>query len=357
MSQQQADDQSGLIMYLSRQSLPIRLTAFFVFIILIVGVIVGITGGLYYANVANFPRLMPIGVAEGTSAEEFAVFTDDEAYPAAVTSSEDGTLYTGSFAHGTVWRVNPAGTIAELPDTRSLIGSVIGLDVASDGTLYILDHVEALTASGAKVWRLPLDGDLELIFEGDSSLISNPNDIAVDTSGRVYISDIGGGQILRINGTETSIWWSAPNETYLISGLAYNPLNDTLLVTDANQITVYEIPVSAENPETARQTIFTLMDSSVDAPFFNGVDIADDGTVYVAALDANEIWRIDGADAYTIIAGNYRGSSDVAYDSANNRLYVNNWDQSWLSPIPIFVIEVKFAPRLPFSVDVVNLGS
>ncbi|MEO1290363.1 MAG: hypothetical protein AAFV93_21635, partial [Chloroflexota bacterium] len=92
MSQQQADDQSGFIMYLSRQSLPIRLTAFFVFIILIVGVIVGITGGLYYANVANFPRLMPIGVAEGTSAEEFTVFTDDEAYPAAVTSSEDGTL-------------------------------------------------------------------------------------------------------------------------------------------------------------------------------------------------------------------------------------------------------------------------
>ena len=52
-------EQTGLILWLSQQALPIRLISFFVFVILIAGAIVGATGGLYYLNVSNFPRLVP----------------------------------------------------------------------------------------------------------------------------------------------------------------------------------------------------------------------------------------------------------------------------------------------------------
>lgn len=357
MSQQQTDDQSGLIMYLSRQSLPIRLLAFFVFIIGIVGLIVAITGGLYYANVSNFPRLIPIAVAEDVSVEQFTIFTDEEAYPSALASAEDGTLYTGSFAHGTVWRINPAGTIGELPNTRQEIGSVIGLDIASDGTLYILDRLDPLENIGAKVWQLSPEGTLTLIYESAMSdiTVTNPNDIAVDANGRVYLLDVSSQTILTIEGETVSSWWTASDDLTIITGLAYDSVDNALILADAGTSSIYRVPIASENPQAETRTLFTILNNDTDIPFFNGVDIAPDGTVYVASLDANEIWRIDDAESYTILSGNYRGSSDVAYDMTNNRLYINNWDQSWIIPITFVVIQFDVKPRLPFSVDVINL--
>ena len=351
-----AEDQSGFIMYLSKQSLPIRLAAFVVFIVLIVGLIVGATAGLYYLNVSNFPRLTPTAVANGITVSEFVTFTDDEAYPAAVASSDDGTLYTGSYVNGTVWRVNNLGDIVEIPETRAQIGSVIGIDIGLDGTVYVLDHLEALNAGGARIWEIR---DNVLTLRLDTAIntvpISRPNDIAVDADGRIYLLDISGSKIVVIEGDSTQIWWSPPEPTYQIAGLAYDALSNTLLITDANLHRVYRMPVDAENPESAREIIYTL-ESSTLVPRFNGITVSDTGVVYVAAFEANEVWQlIPNTNDYIVIAGNYRGSSDVAFDNANQRIYVNNWDQSWLVPITFVFFQVDMSPRLPFSVDIITI--
>lgn len=352
-------EQSGLILYLSQQSLPVRLLAYIVFVLLVIGFIIGITIGLYYLNVSNFPRLQPYALAETVTVAEFVTFEDEAAYPAAVGVTDDGTIYTGSYAHGAVWRINSAGNITEIPGSREQIGSVIGLDVAGDESLYVLDHLDAFSTGGAKVWQITDDIiTLRADFGIEDNLtLSKPNDIAVDSNGRVYLLDIALNQLVLLDGENTTIWWQAPDESYQIAGLAYNALNDSLLITDANRHAIYQIPVNANEAESARETIFMLNETLQEAPQFNGITVDGDGTAYVSAFALNEIWQIEpGTNDYTVLAINYRGSSDVAYDALNHRLFVNNWDQSWLIPVTLVLIQVDIPPRLPFSVDVITLA-
>ncbi|MGJ3237360.1 MAG: SMP-30/gluconolactonase/LRE family protein [Anaerolineae bacterium] len=360
MSEQaQKENNSGLIMWLNQQSLPIRLGAFIAFVVLIVVLIIALTVGLYYFNVSNFPRLEPVAIFDDVRVSEYVTFDDEEAYPGAVASASDGTLYTGSYQHGAVWRVAPDGTPAELPETRSQVGSVIGLDVGADGALYILDHLEAFSQSGARVWVWrdeTLDLLLDTTINADVVLVSKPNDIAVDDSGRVYLLDIALGQVLLLEDGAWRIWWSAPDESYQVAGLAYDAPNQALIIADAGRNALYRLALNVPDAEAERQTIFEYDSTNQEPPRFNGVAVGEDGLLYVASLGRNEIWEINGAEAtHRAIAGNYRGSSDVAYDPQQARLYVNNWDQSWLIPITLVVMQVDIPPRLPFSVDVIDL--
>ncbi|GAB5493757.1 MAG: hypothetical protein Phog2KO_39720 [Phototrophicaceae bacterium] len=353
------DEQSGFILWLSQQALPIRIISFFVFVVLIVGLIIGATIGLYYVNVSNFPRLVPFALDDTVSVYEFAVLEDEEAYPSAIASASDGTAYTGSYISGAVWQILPNGEVIEMPDTRANIGSVIGIDVASDGTVYILDHLDPFLAGGAKIWQINVDGvtlHSEIAERGDISLLK-PNDIVVSDDGLIFVLDISLGQILTVDAEGLSIWWQSPDSTYQIAGLAYNALNNSLMISDAVRTAIYEIPLNAENPEAERQIVY-VDETTQSPPAFNGLSVGDDGTIYVAAFDLNEVWSIEpNTNTFTILANNYRGSSDVAYDSANQRLYVNNWDQSWLIPITLVVIQVDLPPRLPFSIDVIELNA
>lgn len=355
---QQNKEQSGPILWLSQQALPIRFITFIVAMVLIIGAVIGLTGGLYYLNVSNFPRLNPAAFSDSVTVSEFVTFEDEETYPAAVTSASDGTLYTGSYVHGAVWRVFSNGDAFEISQTRDLIGSVIGIDVGEDGTVYVLDHIDAFATGNAKIWRISGD-TVETIMDTtiDSMLsIGKPNDIAVGTDGRVYLLDIALGQILVIDDSGRSIFWQAPDASYQIAGLAYHPVNDSLLISDAGKSAIYEIPVNASDTEAERQTLF-INEEIVSHPAFNGLSVAEDGIIYVSAFNQNEIWQIiPGTNEHTVLAGNYRGASDVAYDTANQRLYVNNWDQSWLIPITLVVMQVDVPPRLPFSVDIIELN-
>ena len=58
---------------------------------------------------------------------EFATLPDDDAYPAALASAPDGTLFTGSFASGAIWRIDAGGRAYEIPGTRDALYSVSGL--------------------------------------------------------------------------------------------------------------------------------------------------------------------------------------------------------------------------------------
>ena len=49
-----------------------------------------------------------------------------------------------------------------------------------------------------------------------------------------------------------------------------------------------------------------------------------------------------------MLAQDFRGASDVAYDAARKRLYVANWNQ--------FSLGFGTRPQLPFAIDVIHLG-
>ena len=329
-----------------------RLKALFGLVLaLVIGFIVVI--GITWWVIGSPPRSQAIAVAEGVSLSEFAVLPADDAYPAALAISADGTVFTGSYATGALWFISPDGDATEIPAARDRIGSITGLDVAHDGALYILDRVSALEQQGAVVWRYAA-GELESLFQIPHSDSAGflPDDIAVDNAGRIFISDRSGhvlrytadGEPLGANGEP--YWWSLPCAAGCeATGLAYDQTNDDLLVADAATDAVYRLDLADDLPSEFQR----LYDSGGQENDygFDGIDIARDGRVYVARLARNRVARLVDGQLITL-ARDFRGASDLVYDQARRRLIVTNWNQ--------FSLGFGTQPQLPFALDAVELG-
>ncbi|MDQ7024259.1 MAG: SMP-30/gluconolactonase/LRE family protein [Anaerolineae bacterium] len=367
MSEQTNQKKSGGMMAsLQGQALILRVLVFSAFVVLIVAVLFLITAFLYFQNVGRITRTIPAAIPDaGVTVSEFVQLNDADSYPAAIAVAADGTVYSASYVTGEVWRILLSGTVQSIPDSAAQIGSVIGLDVDSSGRLYVLDRLDPLLLNGAIIWRI--DGDtIEKVIEippQGRRFVGFPNDIAVDADGNIYVADVqydvglATGRILRIDFESGDIdeWWqmadSSPENPSAPTGLAYAAASNELIVTDTARNAIYRIPIS-DNPTA--ETIYTFSGLQQDSPGLNGVAVADDGTIYVSALNLNRIARLDN-DALAYLAAGFRGGSDVAYDAVENRLFVNNWDQRWLLPVNFLIINRHIEPRLPFSIDMIDL--
>ena len=305
--------------------------------------------------IGSAPRSQAVAVAEGIRVAEFVTLPDDDAYPAALAIAADGTLYSGSYQTGALWSISPAGDLREIPESRELIGSVSGLDVAPDGALYVLDRVAPLHGEGGIVWR-HAGGDLEFLFEiAPIKYAGGPlvDDITVDNVGRIYISDRL-GHVLRFSGAGEPLgmdgevyWWFAPcRENCEITGLAYDPATDELLIADPVNEAIFRVKIS-DDPMGDRSNILRGGDQTQDYGF-DGITVTHSGEIYLALLNWNRVARVvDGA--LEMLAKDFRGASDVAYDAARGRLYVANWNQ--------FGLAFGTRPQLPFAIDVIELNA
>lgn len=326
-----------------------------VFVMLMIGgvmLLVALTLLLISFSSGAAGRVMSLGLIDGVTAREFAALPDDDAYPAAVAAAPDGMLYTGSYASGAVWRIAPDGAVEELPDTRAMIGSVAGLAGAPDGALYVVDQLDADPRTGGSVvLRIAPDGTIapfaDLASQGG---FVTADDIALDAQGRVYVTDRGSNQVWRFeaDGSNETAWYAAPESDVAdvrgaLTGIAYDALNDDLLITDPDLNRIYRVAVESGVGEI----IYQHDPQGTKPPGFDGVTAAADGTIYAAALGQNGIVRlVDGTIEY--IAGNYRGASDVEF-AAPDRLYVTNFDQTSL-------VVPWNRPQLPFAIDVLELS-
>ena len=324
---------------------------------LVVGALVVI--GITLWVIGSPPRSQAVALLEGISAAEFAALPDDDAYPAAVALASDGTLYTGSYQTGALWTVDADGNVREISGARQLIGSVTGLDVGPDDTLYILDRISALEAKGAKVWRYT-DGDLGLLFTLPDMPARGflPDDIAVDGAGRIYISDRVGhllaydadGQSLAAD--DQPYWWQLPCATGCeATGLAYDEGRDAILVADAATDSMYRIKL-ADGAPGGSERIYTGVQAGGNGGQageygIDGIDIAPSGDIYLALLAQNRVARLDGQQL-TMLAKDFRGASDLVYDATRERLIVTNWNQ--------FSLGFGTRPQLPFALDALELG-
>jgi sugar lactone lactonase YvrE len=356
----------GLIAWMQRQALPVRvlilsLIALAVIVLLFLG-----TTLLYFQNIRSIPRTVPAAIPDaGVTVAEFVQLDAPDAYPSTVAVAPDGTVYTASYMTGTVWRITPDGTIQPIADSEAQIGSVIGLEVDNSGSVYVLDRVDPLVQAGAVIWRITGDTIEQVITipQQGREFIALPVAIAADASGYLYVADFqydGGlatGRVLRINiaSGEIDEWWQMPDagseNPSAPSGLAYDATSNSLIVTDAAREAIYRIALDNEIPTA--ETLYEFSGTQ-DRPGLNGVTVATDGTIYVAVLILNRIARLENGELVYLAAG-FRGGSDIAYDATQNRLFVNNWDQRWILPVRFVFISQQFEPRLPFSIEVVQL--
>lgn len=306
--------------------------------------------------IGSAPRTVAVPMDARVTVEEYITLPDDDSYPAALAIAADGTLYTGSYASGAVWSISADGFISEVPDTRDRIGSVTGLDVDDNGTLYILDRIDPLDAQGAIIWQVT-DGDLSSIVEipnNETIGVVFPDDIALDRAGNIYITDRSPARVWRYSpdGTNLGIWWMPPtgdpDEVTAATGLAYDPNEDAMLITDGERDAIYRVPASASDFDAAvEHTELLYVDTQGNDYSLDGIDVSPFRGIYVALLGWNRVARLDGTEL-VMLAQEFRGASDVAYDADKDALYVTNWNQ--------FSLGFGTQPQLPFALDIVDLS-
>jgi sugar lactone lactonase YvrE len=327
-----------------------------VFVLLILGgiLLIGAITLLLFRLTSG--RTQSVALVSEVTIREFVTLPDNDAFPATVAAAPDGMVYTGSFATGAVWVITPEGVVSEIPNTRATIGGVSGIAVAPGGAILILDQGDTdPRTSGGAIWQLDPQGSVTPYGDiADERGFVAPNDIVFDSNGAYYITDSGRNEVWRftVNEGETSIgalWWSPPTPTSgrsSITGLAFDPVNHAILVTDPETNMIYRVPIIEE--AAGDFEIIYQHGERPDPPGFDGLTVTPDGVIYVAAFGQNGIARLDVENnALDYIAGLFRGSSDVEF-SAPNLLYVPNFDQTSLV-IPFT------APALPFGIDVITL--
>lgn len=325
-----------------------------VFFMIIVGGLLLITAVtlLLLAGAFNASRSQAVALLPTIGVREFAQLPDEDAYPMALAAAPDGMLFTGSFATGVIWQISPEGEVTEIPNTRATIGAVAGLAVLPDGSLIVVDQqdTDPRTAGGA-LWCVTRSGEIMPFASApiDRGWLA-PNDVTLDAQGRVYVSDPGRNEIWRFSpdGEDGSVWWVPPlregEPRPALTGLAYDPIRDAVLVSDPEVNRIYAVSV---NGGQGTVVLYEHGDRP-NPPGFDGLTVTDDGRIFVAALGQNGIATIEPDGSLGYIAGLFRGSSDVVF-AAPNRLYVTNFDGSSLV-LPLIT------PSLPFAIDEIILG-
>jgi sugar lactone lactonase YvrE len=311
--------------------------------------------------VNSSPRTTSTSLVEGVMVREFATLPDEDAYPASVATSADGMVYTGSYVSGVIWAIDSAGSVTEIPSTRSTLGSVAGIIVAPDGILYVVDRLKPGVGSrGGALMRVSPEGIVsEFGFIDDAQGFQIPDDIALDARGFVYVTDWGRDEVWRFppEGGAGILWWTSPQveglADYAPTGIAYDSMSDALLITDPTRDILYRVPTALTTPaETvpATEILYEHGDRTDLTPGFDGLTVTPNGEIYLAALGVNKVAQlVDGELVY--LAGDFRGASDVSYGQlpdGRSVLYVSNWDQFSL------LLEA-LEPRLPFGIDVIEL--
>jgi sugar lactone lactonase YvrE len=182
-----------------------------------------------------------------------------------LTSSQDGTVYFGSMAKGTIYRAAPGASQAEPWILASTTGLTRVLGVLADdktNTLWVCqNHTDG--RSGAPVVGQTALRTFDLKSGAGKGTYPFPpnsgvcNDIALSADGSAYVSESFGGRIHRLKpGAKELEVWASDSALAVIDGLSF--LADGSLY--ANNFTtgkLFRVPVNADGNAGVIQPIET----------------------------------------------------------------------------------------------------
>ena len=194
--------------------------------------------------------------------------------PGGVAASSDGAVWISGSRSGTIWRLAPDGSVSTVIPPRSERGGgmgspmplgPVGIAESPDGTLYVADR------SGHRICAVAPDGEARVVAGGaqgfrdgpaDEAMFRHPSDVAFGPDGGCYVADSGNNRIRRIG-------------------------PDGVVTTVAGSIYDYADGKGA----TARFR------------WPGGLDVAADGTCYVADTGNNSVRRVDRDGTVRTVAG------------------------------------------------------
>lgn len=196
-------------------------------------------------------------------------------YPLGVAAATDGTLVVADRLLPGLWRVaegRPALLFAGSKRFRTPLNAVRAVAVAPDGTVYAGD------SATREVYRIPTQGEPKPLTGG---AIGIPVDIAIDSSGRLFVSDLETQRVWRIDPEK-----SEPVEVATLAaprGLFVDG-KDRLWVVAASG----EAPLVRVAADGTVEPVVTTRAFS----FPHDVVVDDGGVAYVSDNYAHCIWRV-----------------------------------------------------------------
>ncbi len=279
----------------------------------------------------------------GSGTPSFADGTGSSAQfnlPYGVAVDSSGTVYVGDASNNRIRKITAAGVVTTLAGSGTA-GSAdgtgssaqfnypTGVAVDSSGTVYVGDRtnnrIRKITAAGVVTTLAgsgtagPADGT------GSAAQFNQPNSVAVDSSGTVYVGDLYNQRIRKIttagvvttlagsgtagsaDGTGSSAQFNFPNGVFVDSmGIVY--------VTDwtgnrIRKVTAAGVVTTLAGSGTAGSADGTGSAAQFNHP--NGVAVDSSGTVYVGDDGNYRIRKITAAGVVTTLAGSSTaGSAD-----------------------------------------------
>ena len=276
--------------------------------------------------------------------------------PSGVAVDSSGHVYVADLWNHRIRKIDPAGVVTTLAGsstngnnngtgTAAQFNRPAGVAVDSSGNLYVADlynHRIRKISPTAAVTTFAGSSFGNNNGTGTAAQFFNPNGVAVDSSGNVYVADTANHRIRKISPTAAVTTFAGSTSGYMDgNGTAAQFRNPRGVAVDSSG-NVYVADTANHRirkiSSTGMVTTFAgstsgYMDGGSDAKFNlpSGVAVDSSGNVYVADTHNHRIRKIDPAGVVSTFAGNGQGGDDgtataakfngptsVAVDSSGN---------------------------------------
>jgi len=193
-----------------------------------------------------------------------------------------------------------------------------------DSILYVADISGLVTFNlkiDQKITTITLPGMIEL------------NDVTADTSGYLYITDVGAGKIFCVRISDHS-------DTTIVSGITkpngilFDALDNRVLFCQfVHNAPIKEIDLDDFSVTTVLSTSFTN---------FDGLAIDGDANIYVSCWGTNSVYRYDNAFSLPaeLVSSGHSGPADIFYNLLDNILAIPNYYSNRVNFITITPADV-----------------
>lgn len=266
--------------------------------------------------------------------------------PVGMAIDGSGNIYVADSGDHTIRKVTPGGTVTTFAGSSGLAGSVNGtgtgarfvypfaVAVDTAGNVYVADNgdhtIRKITAGGAVsllAGSANVTGAVDAL--GNAATFNDPQGIAVDTAGNVYVCDTNNSTIRKItptgsvstlagaagqfgtaDGTGSGARFNYP------SGITFNPADGALYVADFGNSSIRKVTLSgtvttfAGSSGNAGHVDATGTGARFDHPNAVSADAA--GAIYVVDTSNQTVRQITPGGVVTTLAGEsgVGGSSD-----------------------------------------------
>jgi sugar lactone lactonase YvrE len=155
-----------------------------------------------------------------------------------------------------------------------------------------------------------------------ASGFSNPNAIALDSTGNLFVADMGNNRVMKVAPGGMSATVLATGITPF--GLALNPAGTTLYASDLNAQEVYQMPTDSPATPTPLAAV----------SFASGLAVGPDGTIYVGSYTTNSVRAIPaGGGTPTLYASGISAPYGLTVDPAGD-LFVSGFADGTIYRVP-----------------------